>query len=502
MPVPSNALNLAVYRRARNRHHPVAKGRTMARTVLTWTPALRHRALAAASMAALAAGMLGTVASAAPNRASGLSAQVVIDWNANAVDAVLTARTTNGAPPGSSRPLGNAEGLVYMGYAQAAVYDAVTEIAGRYVPYHDFAANTRGASVHEAVISAEYNTLFSLFSGPTFTGPANQAVRDLLTAQYQAAIPASPNANQAAGLAVGKAAADDLLAFRAGDGRNAATAPYGQGPLAPGLWIFAPPPSGQSPQTPWLGFMQPFMLNSASQFHPGPPPALSSKAYARQFNETKLYGAFHSAVRSDEQTKIAYFWIANVTAQYNKAFRDLITAHHMDLVDAARALGMANLVGSDAAIGCWESKYTYQFWRPITAIRHADIDGNARTVADPTWEPLFTTPNHPEYVAGHGCVTGAMADVFAKLLGTNRINVDIPGSEGGANTLTTSRHFATVSDLLGQIVNARVWAGYHFRGSVEAGIVLGHDVAHWTLTRYFQRVDDQNGDGGDHGGND
>ena len=462
-------------------------------------------------MAVLAAAMLGTTASAAPKHASGLSAKVVVDWNANAIDAVIKAKTTNGVPssPPGGRLLGNAEGFVYVGYAQAAVYDAVTKIAGRYVPYHQFAADATGASVHEAVIAAEYWTLFRLFSGPTFkdTGDsivdaANKAVRDLLTSQYEAAIPVSPTAGQAAGLGVGKAAADDILAFRAGDGRNAATAAYGLGPMAPGLWIFAPPPSAQFAATPWLGFMRPFMLNSASQFHPGPPPALSSKAYAKQFNEVKAYGAKNSTVRSPEQTAIAYFWIANAFAQYNKAFRDLVTAHNMDLVDAARALAMADLVASDSVIACWESKYTYQFWRPTTAIQHADIDGNPDTVADPTWLPLLTTPNHPDYLSGHGCLTGAMADVFATLLGTKRINVDIPGSQGGANTLTTSQHFATVRDLLRQIVDARVWNGYHFRGSVEAGVHLGDNVAHWTLKRYFLPVDDENGDGGDNGGND
>jgi hypothetical protein len=483
----------------------------MARTSFIRTCARRHKALAAASIAVLAAAMLGTTASAESKQAAGLSAKVVVDWNANAVDAVIKAKTTNGVPsiPPGGRLITNAEGFVYLGYAQAAVYDAVTKIAGRYVPYHPFAADARGASVHEAVIAAEYWTLFKLFSGPTFKGTgdsivdtANQAVLDLLSAQYQAAIPASPTASQAAGLAVGKAAADDILALRAGDGRNAATAAYGLGPLAPGLWTFAPPPSAQFPATPWLGFMQPFMLNSSSQFHPGPPPTLTSKAYTKQFNEVKAYGAKNSAVRSPEQTAIAYFWIANAFAQYNKAFRDLVTAHNMDLVDAARAMAMADLVGSDSVIACWESKYTYQFWRPTMAIQHADIDGNPNTVADPLWQPLLTTPNHPDYLSGHGCLTGAMADVFAKLLGTKRINVDIPGAQGGANTLTTSQHFATVKDLLKQIVDARVWNGYHFRGSVEAGVVLGHRVANWTLKRYFLPVDDENGGGGDHGGND
>lgn len=158
---------------------------------------------------------------------------------------------------------------------------------------------------------------------------------------------------------------------------------------------------------------------------------------------------------------------------------------------------MANLVGGDSAIACWDSKYFYQFWRPTMAIRNAAIDGNPETTADPNWLPLLTTPNHPEYLSGHGCVTGAEAQVFAALLGTKRINVDIPGSENGANTLTTSRHYTSVKDLLREIVNARVWNGYHFRGSVEGGVTLGQKVASWTLARYFLPVDEENEDEGD-----
>jgi len=147
---------------------------------------------------------------------------------------------------------------------------------------------------------------------------------------------------------------------------------------------------------------------------------------------------------------------------------------------------MANLTDSDAGIACFEAKYHYTFWRPVTAIQHADIDGNDLTTADPTWTPLLTTPNHPEYPAAHGCLTSSDAEVAAKLLETHRIEIDIPGAVGrNVTTLTTSRHYATVEGLDREIVNARVWAGLHFRDSGEVGVKLGRDVAHWALDRYF-----------------
>ncbi len=200
----------------------------------------------------------------------------------------------------------------------------------------------------------------------------------------------------------------------------------------------------------------------------------------------QAYGSATSTVRTDEQTNIAEFWNANAINQINQAQRDLASAHGFDLVETARALAMANLTDSDAGIACFDAKYYYTFWRPVTAIQHADIDGNDGTTADPTWTPLLTTPNHPEYPAAHGCLTSSDAEVAAELLDTHRIEINIAGAVGrNVTTLTTSRHYATVEDLDREIVNARVWAGLHFRDSVQVGVDLGRDVADWALDRYF-----------------
>jgi hypothetical protein len=243
-----------------------------------------------------------------------------------------------------------------------------------------------------------------------------------------------------------------------------------------------------------MAFMRPFLLTSTSQFRAPSPPALTSAQYAVDFNETKAYGAVNSSVRIPEQTAIAWFWNANAINVDNQTLRDIATQHGMDLVDTVRLLAMGDLVMTDAGMACFDSKYTYQRWRPITAIQHADLAGNPATTADPTWSPLLTTPNHPEYPSQHGCITSALAQVIATALGTDNINATIPGAQGGATTLTTSQTFATVHDLEDQLVNARVWAGLHFRNSVLAGETLGTHVANWTLQRYFQRTDEDEGD--------
>jgi hypothetical protein len=349
------------------------------------------------------------------------------------------------------------------------------------VPYHRFSAAAGNASLQAAVIAAAYNTLVFYLGDPGGT----------LAAKYEASIAALPDDRTTArGIAVGQAAAADIEALRANDGRNAPVAtPFGAGPLQPGLWVWAPPPSLQIAQTPWMAVMRPFMLHSTSQFRAPAPPALTSALYTHDFNETKAYGSATSAVRTPAQTAIAYFWNANAVNQVNQTLQNAATQHNMDLLDTVRLLAAGNMVPADAGMACFDSKYTYQFWRPITAIRNAGIDGNPATTADPAWTPLLTTPNHPEYPSQHGCVTSAVAQVLANALNTSRINATIPGAQGGATTLTTSQTFATVHDLYTQLVNARVWIGFHYRNSVVAGENLGTAVAKWELQRYFLPTD-------------
>jgi hypothetical protein len=368
---------------------------------------------------------------------------------------------------------------------ESAVYDAVTKIEHRYRPYHHFETATGDASPEAAVAAAAYATLVYYLGDPS----------GALAAHYAASLGALPgNKKTARGTAVGQAAAADIEQLRAGDGRDSPTAVFG----APfiydltnaGQWQVVPPFVAVGAQTPWIAFMRPFTLEDASQFRAPPRPALGSAQYAADFNETKDYGSATSILRTPDETATARFWNANVPSQQNELYRDVAVQHGMDLVDTVHLMAMGSLTAADAGIACFDSKYNALAWRPYSAIRNAGLDGNPATSADPAWTPLLATPNHPEYPAAHGCVTAALADTLANALGTQTINATVWGATGGATTLTTTEHFDTSQQLKAEIVNARVWAGLHWRSSVIAGENLGDSVAGWSLSHYFGSLSD------------
>src|SRR4029453_7622869 len=257
------------------------------------------------------------------------------------------------------------------------------------------------------------------------------------------------------------------------------------------------------PQTPGGGEMRPFVLQSLDQHLPKPPPSLQSPDWVAAFNETKAHGASNSGVRTAEQTFIAKFWSAHVVRQYTRVGRDIADARGLGLLETARAAAMINLVGADALISTFDAKYHYLFWRPVTAIDPTAVildgfgpvpgfdDGNPATVEQMGWLPLMTTPNHPEYPSAHGTITSAVAEVFTTILGTNHINLDIhgfhparpPGKRGGVRALDRG------NALRHEIIDARVWAGFHYRFSDVAGVVLGRQVAKYDLRPAFQPPD-------------
>jgi hypothetical protein len=308
--------------------------------------------------------------------------------------------------------------------------------------------------------------------------PGQQSALD---ADYTASLAAIANGpTKDAGIRVGQQAAAGIIAFRQGDGLEADIGFTMPAP-APGVWQL---PAGQTPQTPWVSKMRPFMLTSADQFRPGPPPALTSKEWAVEFNEVKTFGRVDSTVRTAEQADIARFFTTNGIVQYNTAYKQVVLDRGLDALQAARLYAMGNLVGADSGIACFDAKYRYLFWRPIFAIQQGDTDGNPATAGDPTWTPLVATPNHPEYVAAHGCFSSAQAEVFAAFLGTEKINIDLTSTV--PNLVKTTRHFRTVDDLVDTVINARVWGGIHYRQSAVQGARLGRKVADWTLKRNFQ----------------
>ena len=231
--------------------------------------------------------------------------------------------------------------------------------------------------------------------------------------------------------------------------------------------------------------MRPFALASASQFRPAGPPALTSAEWAQDFNETKAIGSATSATRTADQTLAARFWAEPPVQQTHAAFRLFITAHQLDVVDSARFMAMTGVTYADAFIACFEAKYHFAAWRPITAVRAADTDDNPATVADPTWTPLLGTPNHPEYPSAHSCVTPLSAVVIARFLGTSQIEYTVPSLTGLGD-----RHFATASDLITEVTNARIWGGIHYRFSVDDGVSIALHTAAYDLSRHFQRLVD------------
>jgi vanadium-dependent haloperoxidase-like protein len=421
-------------------------------------------------------------------------------WNKIAEDTVVGSGAFQG------------EGEIYMSYASLAVYDAVVAIQGGSEPYGPAINAPAGASVDAAVVEAAYRTLSAYF--PSSCNPTNAACMALgasLLTNYNlamAAIPAGPA--KASGSAVGLAAANSIIALRAGDGRLTpigTTSSFETKDPAPGVWRLTPP-AFLVPQTPWLGSVQPFLLKSPGQFQPEPPIPLTSKEWARQFNEVKSYGSATSAVRTSDQTATAWFYTANVIRQFNIAARDLATARALDTRDTARLLAMVNTVSADALMSVLNAKYQFLFWRPVTAIAGGGVcpsqpsavttdgygpvpgfdDGNAETVEDPCWRPLVTTPNHPEYPAAHGTNTSAMAEVFAEFLGTDQIDLDIRGFDaaGAAGNFNAVHHFDTAAQLREEVIGARLWGGIHYRRSSEVGVHLGQKVAHFGLNHAFK----------------
>jgi hypothetical protein len=361
---------------------------------------------------------------------------------------------------------------LYFGYVSIAVYDAVVAIEGGYEPYNPQPRAHRHASAEVAAATAAHHVLSYYF--PTSA--------DNLDADYQAYLSGvRGGVGRVQGIRVGTAAAESLIQSRADDGRNAAIAFTVQ--PAPGIW--RPTPDAFAPfAVPWLGFVRPFALESAKQFDVPAPPPLDSEAYATDFNEVKDYGSLTSTVRNEQQTEIAQFFSANPVPQYHAVLRDAVTRRGFDIVESARAFAMLGASTADALISCWRAKFEVPTWRPITAIREADTDGNDATVADPNWTPMVQTPPYPDFASGHASVTGSTSNVFGYLFGENSLDIDIPALVAG----TTTRHYDSTDAWDQDAMDARVWLGLHVRFSMGFANENAHKVSDVTIATLFQPV--------------
>jgi hypothetical protein len=373
-----------------------------------------------------------------------------------------------------------------MAMVQGAVYDAVNAIDRGHQPYLvdiDALDIDPSASYGAAIATAAHHVLVAIVA------PTRVPTLDAAYAQTLADIEDGPS--ELEGVASGVAAATAMLAARADDG-FLASFQFDAGP-DPGDWRPVTP-TALDPDA-WVATLEPFLMETASQFRSAGPNPLTSAAYAEEFNEVKELGSLTSATRTVDQTTAAIFWQASPLALWNRLFRDLATTHGLDTVAEARLLAAVNLAAVDGAIACWNDKAYWTFWRPLAAIREAHTDGNAATIADPNWRPLFdpstptvpalATPPFPDHPSGHGCVSGAVLHTARRIFGTDKIAFDVHSSRFPGQP----RHFERFSDALQEIIDARVWGGIHFRTADVQGAVIGKKVSHWLDRHYFQPVE-------------
>jgi hypothetical protein len=405
--------------------------------------------------------MLAVAATLAALAAPALArADTVTEWNLNAANALIVSAAQ---PPNVSIP--------HMAMVHGAVYDAVNAIdAG-----HDgYLLTSRLAmpfdSKEAAAATAAYRVLLSLV-------PAQKAVLD---AQYGASLAGIPDGSpKTRGIAVGEAAAAAMIAARTDDGRFGAFR-FGVG-SGPGVWKPVLPAFANDPNA-WVKDVRPFLIRNASQFRSRGPLSLESQKYAREFEEVKSLGSATSTTRTADQTHAARYWAENPPATWSRVFRALSAQQGLFLADNARLYAMLYLTAADAFISVWDDKAHWSFWRPITAIREADIDGNPATEKDEAWLPLIANPPYPEHPSGHTGFSGSVVATLQDFFTTDEI------AWTDTNNAGLTRSFSRFSQAIDEIVDARVWSGIHFRTADEQGARIGTQVAKWRDRHFFQAV--------------
>jgi hypothetical protein len=393
-------------------------------------------------------------------------------WNAIAETAVKTA---GHAPPVAALDFA----IVHL-----AIYDAVESIDRRYQPYHSFVPGATG-SLSAAAARAGHDVLIGLF--PLQSVPIDAAYSNFLT--VNGIDPYDP------GTIVGAQAANDILTLRSNDGRVPPTgAPPFLGNTAIGQWrptlslLKGAPPSFAAGLTPFVATVTPFTMKDDSQFRVDPPPDLTSAVWAEDFEEVKAVGDFSSASRTPEQTEIGYFWADSGPILWQNSLRYISNRYLNNVGDSARMFALADVSLADAQIACWDSKYFYNFWRPITAIRLGDQDGNPATEVDPVWQPLINTPNFPEYPSGHAAISGAVTRALRLFFRTDDVTFQMTTTN--PNAVQTTRTFARFSQAESEVVDARVYVGIHYRNTDRVSRTQGVQVANWVFKHQFRPLGD------------
>jgi hypothetical protein len=382
-------------------------------------------------------------------------ADVVTDWSQTAIEVMKTANVA-GNPWTRS-----------MAMMHVAMSDAVNTVQGRYTRFIATGPAAPGASAEAAASAAAREMLLQLY-------PAQQAKIDEAYALSLKSVPEGAARNS--GVAVGKQVAAVVFADRSNDATNV---PDTYRPVAtPGVWIPTTPPL-----FPQYAQAKPWGLRSADQIRPGPPPALSSALYARDFNETKELGAMKSARRTPEQAEAVRFWTqANFTPSWFQVASQLSAQKGLGLADNARLFALLAMGVGNCFITEWDAKYHYNFWRPITAIRNGDMDGNDATERDAGWTPLNATPMHPEYPSAAGILAGAAVGVLQAVFGNGPASFTVTDLFDPK----LQRQFTSVAQMGKEQYEIRIWGGIHFRNSLEVGDAMGRKIADQLVSNYLK----------------
>jgi hypothetical protein len=377
-------------------------------------------------------------------------ADVITDWDAKA------------SAVASPAALGERE----LAIVDIAMFDAVNSVAPKYRPYLVKEDGFSDASAEAAAASAAASALEKLH-------PQSASEFKATLENYVKGLPAS-HGDVAKGMRLGELVAQRVFDSRAADGSTGVDSyrPRTQ----PGVYVATATVVAATWPT-----LHPFVLERPDQFRPEPPVALASQEWASDYNEVKTYGARNSTLRTPEQTETAKFWLMTGPQAYHPIVRQLIAARHLKLVDSARFMAAFAAAMTDAYIAVFEAKYHYEFWRPITAIRNGDIDGNPATEIDPTWQPLDATPMHPEYPCAHCILSGAAAaliESYGGLRDLQEISLTSPTAPG------ITHRWSSLEAFTNEVANARVWAGFHYRSSARVGTSMGHEVGRYVAARF------------------
>ena len=377
-------------------------------------------------------------------------ADVIMDWNAKA-DAIAAEKVIP--------PVPHARALAIL---HVSMFEAVNAIERRYTAYKLNLTADRTTSKEAAATSAGHEVLLSLY-------PDKKADLDATLATALAGIPEGDP--KAKGISLGKKAAAEIIALRANDGNNARESyrPH----TRPGVYVptIVPVFSTAAGITPWV-------MTSGSQFRPASPPALNSETWTRDLNEIRELGERNSTKRTAEQTTIGRFWFLTGPRTYNPIVHQVAKAKQMDIVDSARLFALVLMAGSDAMIAVFDGKYAYNLWRPVTAIRNADQTGNNATPREASWQPLGDTPMHPEYPCAHCISSAAVSAVLQAVVGESvgEISLTSPTAPG------VTRRWTRFQDYSDEVSLARVYAGFHYRFSIEVGKEMGKKIGELTVS--------------------